>query len=105
MEDLEVGERRLLEVDNRCVLPTDVSVGVYCTSTDVIHSFTVPKCFIKIDALRGLLTKVTYQFPLVGLYYGQCSEICGAGHSFMPIVLEITSLECWKGWVSKVLLS
>ncbi|VDN02362.1 unnamed protein product [Thelazia callipaeda] len=76
LEDLRAGEFRLLEVDNRCVLPAGLSVGVYCTSGDVIHSFCLPKCFIKIDALSGL-------------FYGQCSEICGANHSFMPIVLEV----------------
>nr|BAV82854.1 cytochrome c oxidase subunit II [Thelazia callipaeda] len=101
LEDLRAGEFRLLEVDNRCVLPAGVSVGVYCTSGDVIHSFCLPKCFIKMDALSGLLTKITLNFSLLGLFYGQCSEICGANHSFMPIVLEVTSLECWAGWCLK----
>lgn len=99
LDDLRIGVYRLFEVDNRCVIPSDVNVGIYCTSTDVIHSFAVPKCFLKMDALSGLLTKVTYCFPIVGLYYGQCSEICGANHRFIPIVLEVTSLECWKNWV------
>nr|YP_009127937.1 cytochrome c oxidase subunit II [Gongylonema pulchrum]AIY56391.1 cytochrome c oxidase subunit 2 [Gongylonema pulchrum] len=99
LDDLNVGVYRMFEVDNRCIIPVDVNLGIYCTSTDVIHSFAVPKCFLKMDALMGLLTKVTHQFPVVGVYYGQCSEICGANHSFMPIVLEITSLECWKDWV------
>ena len=94
IDDLGYGGSRLFEVDNRCVLPLDVNIGFYCTSTDVIHSFAVPKCFIKMDALNGLLTKVVYRFTIGGVYYGQCSEICGAGHRFMPIVLELTSLEC-----------
>nr|QRZ60657.1 cytochrome c oxidase subunit 2 [Spirocerca lupi] len=101
VEDLTPGEFRLFEVDNRCVLPVNVNIGIYCTSSDVIHSFAVPKCFIKMDALNGVLTKITYQFPIIGLFYGQCSEICGANHSFMPIVLEVVSLECWKGWSMK----
>nr|AEO27220.1 cytochrome c oxidase subunit II [Wuchereria bancrofti] len=99
VDDLDIGDFRLFDVDNRCVLPVGVNVGFYCTSNDVIHSFAVPKCFIKMDALNGLLTKVTFNFSCCGfLFYGQCSEICGANHSFMPIALELTSLECWKGW-------
>nr|AZH08572.1 cytochrome c oxidase subunit II [Dirofilaria sp. 'Thailand II'] len=98
LDDLSLGDYRLFDVDNRCVLPVGVNVGIYCTSSDVIHSFAVPKCFVKMDVLNGLLTKITCNFPCSGLFYGQCSEICGANHSFMPIVLELTSLECWKGW-------
>ncbi|EJW71100.1 cytochrome C oxidase subunit II [Wuchereria bancrofti] len=95
IDDLNIGDFRLFDVDNRCVLPVGVNVGFYCTSSDVIHSFAVPKCFIKMDALNGLLTKVTFNFSCCGLlFYGQCSEICGANHSFIPIALELTSLEC-----------
>nr|YP_010332254.1 cytochrome c oxidase subunit II [Tetrameres grusi]UNY39753.1 cytochrome c oxidase subunit II [Tetrameres grusi] len=104
LEDLNYGEFRLFEVDNRCVVPADVDVGFYCTSSDVIHSFSIPKCFIKMDVLNGLLSKVVYRFPLVGLFFGQCSEICGANHSFMPIVVEAVSLGCWKGWCSMMSL-
>nr|QDF64299.1 cytochrome c oxidase subunit II [Physaloptera rara] len=100
LDELTPGEARLLDVDSRCVVPVDVNLGLYCTSSDVIHSFALPKCFIKMDALSGILTKITYHFPVVGIFYGQCSEMCGANHSFMPIVLEVTSLECWKGWAS-----
>nr|YP_010481288.1 cytochrome c oxidase subunit II [Dipetalonema gracile]UVN17315.1 cytochrome c oxidase subunit II [Dipetalonema gracile] len=98
LDDLSLGEFRLFDVDNRCVLPVGVNIGIYCTSGDVIHSFAIPKCFVKMDALNGLLTKITFNFSCSGLFYGQCSEICGSNHSFMPIVLELTSLECWKGW-------
>nr|YP_003875475.1 cytochrome c oxidase subunit II [Chandlerella quiscali]ADL39033.1 cytochrome c oxidase subunit II [Chandlerella quiscali] len=105
LDDLFLGEFRLLDVDNRCVLPVNTNIGIYCTSSDVIHSFSVPKCFIKMDALNGLLTKVSCNFSCSGLYYGQCSEICGSNHSFMPIVLEVTSLECWKGWSLSYLLN
>lgn len=94
IDDLFVGDFRLLDVDNRCVLPVNTNISIYCTSDDVIHSFAVPKCFIKIDVLNGLLTKFSFSFPCSGLFYGQCSEICGANHSFIPIVLEVTSLEC-----------
>nr|BAV82725.1 cytochrome c oxidase subunit II [Brugia timori] len=98
LDDLGLGDFRLFDVDNRCVLPVGVNIGLYCTSSDVIHSFAVPKCFVKMDALNGLLTKITFNFSCCGLFYGQCSEICGANHSFMPIALELTSLECWKAW-------
>ncbi|VDN95636.1 unnamed protein product [Brugia pahangi] len=94
VDDLSLGDFRLFDVDNRCVLPVGVNIGFYCTSSDVIHSFAVPKCFVKIDALNGLLTKITFNFSCCGLFYGQCSEICGANHRFMPIALELTSLEC-----------
>nr|BAV81422.1 cytochrome c oxidase subunit II [Litomosoides sigmodontis] len=104
LDDLNLGEFRLFDVDNRCVLPVGVNVGFYCTSSDVIHSFAVPKCFIKMDVLNGLLTKVVFNFSCCGLFYGQCSEICGANHSFMPIVLELTTMECWKGWSLDYLL-
>ncbi|EJD73350.1 cytochrome C oxidase subunit II, partial [Loa loa] len=57
IDDLDVGDFRLFDVDNRCVLPVGTNLGIYCTSSDVIHSFAIPKCFIKIDALNGLLTK------------------------------------------------
>ncbi|VDO46952.1 unnamed protein product [Onchocerca flexuosa] len=94
LDDLSVKKIRLFDADNRCVSPVGVNVGVYCTSGNVIHSFAVPKCFTKIDALNGLLTKVTCNFSCSGLFFGQCSEICSANHRFMPIVLKFTSLEC-----------
>nr|YP_011004202.1 cytochrome c oxidase subunit II [Metathelazia capsulata]WPS93537.1 cytochrome c oxidase subunit II [Metathelazia capsulata] len=99
VDDLDTGELRLLEVDNRCIIPMDFNLMFYFTSTDVIHSFSLPKCSIKMDALNGLLTNVSCFFPLIGVYYGQCSEICGANHSYMPISLEVTSFDCWKNWV------
>nr|YP_010837680.1 cytochrome c oxidase subunit II [Mansonella sp. 'DEUX']WGC93689.1 cytochrome c oxidase subunit II [Mansonella sp. 'DEUX']WGC93701.1 cytochrome c oxidase subunit II [Mansonella sp. 'DEUX'] len=104
LDELNFGEFRLFDVDNRCVLPMMTNIGLYCTSSDVIHSFAVPSCFVKIDALNGLLTKVSLNFSCLGMFYGQCSEICGSGHSFMPIVLEVTSMECWKGWSLGLLL-
>nr|QXT44856.1 cytochrome c oxidase subunit 2 [Crassicauda sp. Ningbo-2019]WHL46739.1 cytochrome c oxidase subunit 2 [Crassicauda magna] len=97
-DELVHGDFRLLEVDNRCVLPFNLDIGFYCTSADVIHSFCVPKCSFKMDVFNGLLSSFTYYFPIPGVYYGQCSELCGSGHSFMPIVLEVNSLECWKVW-------
>jgi len=77
-----------LDVDNRLVLPTLSNIQFLITSVDVLHSFTVPTLGIKIDACPGRLNYLTTITPFSGVYYGQCSEICGANHSFMPIVLE-----------------
>nr|YP_009352216.1 cytochrome c oxidase subunit II [Gnathostoma nipponicum]AQX44504.1 cytochrome c oxidase subunit 2 [Gnathostoma nipponicum] len=97
-DDLEMGEERLLEVDNRCVVPLDVNIRFCITSADVIHSWAIPSMSIKLDAMSGILTSFSYSFPLLGLFYGQCSEICGANHSFMPIALEVTLLDNFKLW-------
>nr|YP_009162832.1 cytochrome c oxidase subunit II [Gnathostoma spinigerum]AKM22097.1 cytochrome c oxidase subunit 2 [Gnathostoma spinigerum] len=97
-DDLDVGESRLLEVDNRCVVPMDVNIRFCITSADVIHSWAIPSMSIKLDAMSGILSSLSYSFPLVGVFYGQCSEICGANHSFMPISLEVTLLDNFKLW-------
>nr|YP_004927915.1 cytochrome c oxidase subunit II [Heliconema longissimum]ACV96721.1 cytochrome c oxidase subunit II [Heliconema longissimum] len=97
-DELLSGEYRLLEVDNRCVLPFNINIGFFSSSTDVVHSFCVPKCSIKLDVFNGLLSNFFYYFPIPGVYYGQCFELCGSGHSFMPIVLEVNSMECGKVW-------
>ena len=98
LDQLELGEPRLLEVDNRCVLPCDTNIRFCITSGDVIHSWAVPSMSIKLDAMSGILTTLTYNFPVLGVFYGQCSEICGANHSFMPIVLEVTLLDNFRMW-------
>nr|ARS33873.1 cytochrome c oxidase subunit II [Heterakis gallinarum] len=98
LDQLELGEPRLLEVDNRCVLPCDTNIRFCITSGDVIHSWAVPSMSIKLDAMSGILTTLTYNFPVLGVFYGQCSEICGVNHSFMPIVLEVTLLDNFSMW-------
>lgn len=97
-DSLLLGEFRLLEVDNRCVVPSDVNVRFCITSADVIHSWAIPSFSIKLDAISGVLSTVSYNFPIVGVFYGQCSEICGANHSFIPIVLEVTLIDNFKSW-------
>lgn len=97
-DSLFLGEFRLLEVDNRCVVPSDVNVRFCITSADVIHSWAIPSFSIKLDAISGVLSTVSYNFPIVGVFYGQCSEICGANHSFIPIVLEVTLIDNFKSW-------
>nr|YP_010963427.1 cytochrome c oxidase subunit II [Lefroyothrips lefroyi]WNL54542.1 cytochrome oxidase subunit II [Lefroyothrips lefroyi] len=79
---------RLLETDTRLVVPYGTEVQCLTTSLDVIHSFSIPELGIKIDAIPGRLNSVTFQVTKPGVYYGQCAEICGTGHSFMPICLE-----------------
>nr|ABQ86182.1 cytochrome c oxidase subunit II [Mammut americanum]QLF99361.1 cytochrome c oxidase subunit II [Mammut americanum]QLF99478.1 cytochrome c oxidase subunit II [Mammut americanum]QLF99530.1 cytochrome c oxidase subunit II [Mammut americanum]QLF99543.1 cytochrome c oxidase subunit II [Mammut americanum] len=96
--DLKFGELRLLEVDNRMVLPTDLPVRMLVSSEDVLHSWAVPSLGLKTDAIPGRLNQVTLTSTRPGLFYGQCSEICGANHSFMPIVLELVPLKHFESW-------
>ena len=90
--DLNEGDLRLLEVDNRLIIPIQTQVRVLVTGADVIHSFAVPSLSVKIDAIPGRLNQTSFLIKRPGVFYGQCSEICGANHSFMPIVIEGVSL-------------
>lgn len=89
--DIEPGQLRLLEVDERLVLPTNTLVRVLVTASDVLHSWAVPSLGVKIDAIPGRLNQVWLNINREGVFYGQCSELCGANHSFMPIVVEAVS--------------
>ena len=89
--DTEPGQVRLLDVDNRLILPYGTHTRVLVRAADVLHSWTVPALGVKADATPGRLNQVKFVAYRPGLYYGQCSEICGANHSFMPIVLELVS--------------
>nr|QAX91388.1 cytochrome c oxidase subunit 2 [Parastacus brasiliensis] len=91
---------RLLDVDNRVVLPFNTQVRVIISAADVIHSWTVPALGIKADAVPGRLNQVSLLINRPGLFYGQCSEICGANHSFMPIVIESVSIDSFLNWIS-----
>nr|AGY61335.1 cytochrome c oxidase subunit II [Halocaridina rubra] len=91
---------RLLDVDNRTVLPVNAQVRVLISAADVIHSWTVPALGIKADAVPGRLNQVSFAVNRPGLFFGQCSEICGANHSFMPIVIESTSTDTFLNWIS-----
>nr|YP_009420765.1 cytochrome c oxidase subunit 2 [Conomurex luhuanus]ASO76829.1 cytochrome c oxidase subunit 2 [Conomurex luhuanus] len=97
--ELEKGDFRLLEVDHRVVLPTQTDIRVLVTSADVIHSWTVPSLGVKADAIPGRLNQLSFFIKYPGVFYGQCSEICGANHSFMPIVVEAIPLENFMEWV------
>lgn len=80
---------RVLDVDNRLVFPAFVNVEVLCTSGDVIHSWAVPRFGVKVDCIPGRLNRVGIEVLGRGVYYGQCSELCGVIHRFMPIVVEV----------------
>ncbi|AEM23555.1 cytochrome c oxidase subunit II (mitochondrion) [Fukomys damarensis] len=98
--DLKPGELRLLEVDNRVVLPMKTPVRMLISSEDVLHSWAVPSLGLKTDAVPGRLNQTTLMSSRPGLFYGQCSEICGSNHSFMPIVIEMVPLKTFESWSS-----
>nr|YP_010614716.1 cytochrome c oxidase subunit II [Enchytraeus irregularis]WAS35291.1 cytochrome c oxidase subunit II [Enchytraeus irregularis] len=98
--DLVPGEYRLLEVDNRVVLPMKMEIRVLVTAADVIHAWTVPALGVKVDAVPGRLNQLGFTINNPGVFYGQCSEICGANHSFMPICLEVVNLKSFTHWIS-----
>ena len=88
-DSLTQGDFRLLEVDNRAFLPIKTEIRLLVSSLDVIHSWTIPALGLKVDAIPGRINQLSLFFGRPGVYYGQCSEICGANHRFIPIVLEI----------------
>nr|YP_010363527.1 cytochrome c oxidase subunit II [Atkinsoniella uniguttata]UNZ12628.1 cytochrome c oxidase subunit II [Atkinsoniella uniguttata] len=99
--ELEMNEFRLLDTDNRITLPYNINTRILVTSTDVIHSWTIPSLGIKIDASPGRINQGSIMINRPGLYFGQCSEICGANHSFMPIVMESINLKSFISWLNK----
>nr|ALO76877.1 cytochrome c oxidase subunit 2 [Anaspidinae sp. GENSP01] len=90
---------RLLDVDNRIMIPFKSNIRMLVTSADVIHSWTIPSLGVKIDATPGRLNQISFLSNRSGLFYGQCSEICGANHSFMPIVIESISSKSFIKWI------
>lgn len=103
IEDKDLGpdDIRLLEVDNRVVLPVDTNIRIQLTAADVIHAWAVPALGVKIDAIPGRLNEAWVRISKPGVYYGQCSELCGVKHGFMPIAIEAVSKEEFKRWVKK----
>nr|YP_010338863.1 cytochrome c oxidase subunit 2 [Neorhodella cyanea]UNJ18813.1 cytochrome c oxidase subunit 2 [Neorhodella cyanea] len=100
-EDLQKGNFRMLEVDNRLIIPINTFIRLIVTGSDVIHSWSVPSFGIKIDALPGRLNQNSLFVKREGLFYGMCSEICGINHAAMPIVVEATILKDFITWVLK----
>nr|YP_010373762.1 cytochrome c oxidase subunit II [Ninus insignis]UPI55263.1 cytochrome c oxidase subunit II [Ninus insignis] len=98
--ELNNNEFRLLEVDNRMVLPMNMQIRILVTAADVLHSWTIPSLGIKIDATPGRLNQGTFKISRPGIMYGQCSEICGVNHSFMPIMIESVPLKYFIKWLN-----
>nr|QWC53804.1 cytochrome c oxidase subunit II [Evacanthus heimianus] len=97
--DLESSQFRSLEVDNKVVLPFNTNIRLLLTSSDVIHSWTVPSLGLKVDCSPGRINQGSININRPGIYYGQCSEICGANHSFMPICLESINMNMFINWL------
>ena len=100
-EEIKPGQIRLLETDNSVVLPVDTTVRIIVTADDVLHSWAVPAFGIKIDAVPGRLNETWVRIDREGTYYGQCSELCGLDHGFMPIRVEAVSKAKFNTWVRR----
>lgn len=103
--DLKIGDFRLMEVDNKIVLPLGVHVRVIISSGDVIHCWTIPALGVKVDAVPGRLNQASFVLNREGLFYGACSEICGSERGFMPINLQSVSLNNYISWINAQFLS
>nr|WPW46608.1 cytochrome c oxidase subunit 2 [Halobates maculatus]WPW46621.1 cytochrome c oxidase subunit 2 [Halobates maculatus] len=97
--EIEMNEFRLLETDNRITLPMNNQIRIIVTATDVLHSWTIPSLGIKVDAIPGRLNQGSMFINRPGIMYGQCSEICGANHSFMPITIESVNTKQFISWL------
>nr|QOD97933.1 cytochrome c oxidase subunit II [Pandion haliaetus] len=98
--ELSPGHFRLLEVDHRVVIPMESPIRIIVTASDVLHSWAIPALGVKTDAIPGRLNQTSFITTRPGIFYGQCSEICGANHSYMPIVVESTPLVHFEHWSS-----
>nr|AIY59825.1 cytochrome oxidase subunit II [Simulium weji] len=100
--ELESNGFRLLDVDNRIVLPMNTQIRILVTAADVLHSWTVPTLGVKVDGTPGRLNQTNFLMNRTGLFFGQCSEICGANHKFMPIVLESSPTNFFIKWITSM---
>nr|YP_010616664.1 cytochrome c oxidase subunit II [Celastrina lavendularis]YP_010701140.1 cytochrome c oxidase subunit II [Celastrina oreas]WAW79864.1 cytochrome c oxidase subunit 2 [Celastrina lavendularis]WCI21381.1 cytochrome c oxidase subunit 2 [Celastrina oreas] len=100
INDYKSNNFRLLDVDNRIIIPMKNNIRMLITATDVIHSWTVPAIGVKVDANPGRLNQSSFLINRPGIFFGQCSEICGANHSFMPIVIESIYIKNFINWVN-----
>nr|AOR17414.1 cytochrome oxidase subunit II [Coptotermes sp. AH12] len=101
-EEQQESTFRLLDTDNRIVLPMNSPIRLTVTAADVLHSWTIPSLGVKTDATLGQLNQTSFSISRPGILYGQCSEICGANHSFMPITIESVPVKYFINWVSKL---
>nr|ABV71222.1 cytochrome oxidase subunit II [Dicranomyia swezeyi] len=100
--ELNIEGFRLLDVDNRVILPMNSQIRILVTAADVLHSWTIPAFGVKVDATPGRLNQTNFLINRPGVFYGQCSEICGANHSFMPIVIESVPSNYFINWISSL---
>ena len=100
-DQLKPGQPRLLAVDNPLVVPVNTTVRVITAAGDVLHSWAVPSFGVKIDAIPGRVNETWFKAERVGTYYGQCSELCGRDHAFMPIVVHVVSEQDYTAWVEQ----
>src|SRR3954451_2951307 len=98
--ELKPDQPRLLAVDNEMVVPVNKNVHVLTTGADVIHSFAVPSFGIKVDAIPGRINETWFKATREGVYYGQCSELCGKDHAFMPIAVRVVSDQAYTAWIA-----
>ncbi len=100
-EDLKEGDVRLLSTDNPLVIPVDTTVALHLTGGDVIHAWAMPAFGVKMDAVPGRLNETWFKATKEGVYFGQCSELCGVGHGFMPIEMHVVSKEIFTAWTAR----
>ncbi len=102
-DEITAEQRRLLDVDNPLVVPTGKNIRLLVTADDVLHSFAMPSMGVKIDAVPGRLNETWFNIPAgkEGMYYGQCSEICGVGHAYMPIAIKAVSEADYAAWLTE----
>lgn len=100
-KDLKPGQPRLLTVDNEMVVPVNKVVKVQVTAADVLHSFAMPSFGIKVDAVPGRLNETWFRAEAEGVYHGQCSELCGNGHPYMPITIRVVSEQQYAAWLTE----
>lgn len=101
-EDIKLNELRLLEVDNRLIIPFNSQIRILIRAADVIHSWTIPSLGVKADAIPGRLNQINFSCNRSRIFYGQCSEICGANHRFIPIVIERISPKRFIKWIKSI---
>nr|UAM91036.1 cytochrome c oxidase subunit 2 [Illiberis pruni] len=100
LNEFNLNNFRLLDVDNRVILPMNNQIRIMITASDVIHSWTIPTLGVKVDANPGRLNQTNFFMNRPGIFFGQCSEICGANHSFMPIIIESISIKNFINWIN-----
>lgn len=93
---------RLLDVDNRTTIPSNSQIRILLSAADVLHSWTIPSLGVKVDAVPGRLNQINFNCNRPGLFFGQCSEICGANHRFMPICIERIPIKSFINWIKKI---